>query len=276
MNLSVFTAVFQGLGSFEFDVTSTQIKNRNANFSLPPNISVTDICTLSGVIFGGNNAGNSTAADIQLPRGKEEEKLLYPVILPSIPAGYNYVFFTECHPLPPSSSIAFITRSTIMEAPSSTISPTISSPSPSGDPTAIIAGIGLWSVNNVPHRNILYKMSCFHILSCACAHHYDSYDLHWCYCYHLSYQTKEQRYDMHYVYIPYCIPQISSCISVVVDVPLKRNEAYATVSGVSMQRNEAYSVVVPLQRNEAYNSVVRPANALNTQTSPEYEITHVE
>ena len=48
------------------------------------------------------------------------------------------------------------------------------------------------------------------------------------------------------------------------DLPLKRNEAYATVSGVSMQRNEAYSVVVPLQRNEAYENVERPAYRLDT------------
>ena len=56
------------------------------------------------------------------------------------------------------------------------------------------------------------------------------------------------------------------------DVPLKRNEAYATVSGVSMMRNEAYSVVVPQQRGVAYENVERPANTLDTQTSPEYEI----
>ena len=56
------------------------------------------------------------------------------------------------------------------------------------------------------------------------------------------------------------------------DLPLERNEAYTTVSGVSMKRNEAYSVVVPLQRSEAYENVERPANTLDTQTSPEYEI----
>ena len=53
------------------------------------------------------------------------------------------------------------------------------------------------------------------------------------------------------------------------DLPLKRNEAYATVSGVLMQRNEAYSVVVPRQRND---NVVRPTNTLGAHTSPEYEI----
>ena len=53
---------------------------------------------------------------------------------------------------------------------------------------------------------------------------------------------------------------------------MKRNVAYSTVSGVSMKRNEAYSVVVPLQRSGTYENVERPANTLNTQTSPEYEI----
>ena len=56
------------------------------------------------------------------------------------------------------------------------------------------------------------------------------------------------------------------------DLPMKRNEAYSTVSRVSMKRNEAYSVVVPLQKSEAYENVERPANTLDTQTSPEYEI----
>ena len=58
------------------------------------------------------------------------------------------------------------------------------------------------------------------------------------------------------------------------DLPLKRNEAYTTVSGLSMKRNEAYSVVVPSQRGVAYENVERPANTLDTQTSPEYETIH--
>ena len=71
------------------------------------------------------------------------------------------------------------------------------------------------------------------------------------------------------------------------DLPLKRNEAYGTVSRVSMQKNEAYSVAVslqkneiyesplpevPMQQNEAYVSVVRPATTMDIQTCPEYEI----
>ena len=71
MNLSVFTAVFQGLDSFEFAVTSTQIENGIADFNVPANIlSLTDICSVRGVIFGGNDAGNSTAVGIPLPSGE--------------------------------------------------------------------------------------------------------------------------------------------------------------------------------------------------------------
>ena len=63
--------------------------------------------------------------------------------------------------------------------------------------------------------------------------------------------------------------------AVLEDLPLKRNEAYATVSAVSMKTNEAYdSVVVPSQRSVAYENVERPANTLDTQTSPEYETIH--
>ena len=71
MNLSVFTVSLQGLGIFELDVTSTHIENGSANFNLlQNNISLADICAMRGVIFGGNDAGNSTTADIQLPSGK--------------------------------------------------------------------------------------------------------------------------------------------------------------------------------------------------------------
>ena len=72
------------------------------------------------------------------------------------------------------------------------------------------------------------------------------------------------------------------------NVQLKRNEAYAAVSVVSLQTNEAYAVAFPLQmneayenpllgvalqKNEAYGSVVRPANTMDIQqTYPEYEI----
>ena len=73
MNLSVFILIFQGLGIFVFAVTSTHIENGRANFNLPHNISLTDICAMRGVIFGSNDAGNSTTADIQLPSGEDKE-----------------------------------------------------------------------------------------------------------------------------------------------------------------------------------------------------------
>ena len=72
MNLSVFTVSLQGLGIFEFDVTNIDIENGRANFTLPQYISLTDICAMRGVIFGGNDAGNSTTADIQLPSGEDK------------------------------------------------------------------------------------------------------------------------------------------------------------------------------------------------------------
>ena len=72
MNLSLFTVIFQGLGSFVFDVTSTHIENGSAEFILPLNVSdsLMGVCSLRGVIFGGNDVGNSTAIDIQPPSGK--------------------------------------------------------------------------------------------------------------------------------------------------------------------------------------------------------------
>ena len=76
MNPSEFTITFEGLGSSVFAVTSTQTENGRAEFNLPLNISLTDICTIRGVIFGGNDAGNSTTADIRLPSGEEEETVI--------------------------------------------------------------------------------------------------------------------------------------------------------------------------------------------------------
>ena len=76
MNLSVFTVSLQGLGIFRFNVTNIQIENGRANFNLPQNISLTDICNMRGVIFGGNDAGNSTTVDIQLSSGEKEERLI--------------------------------------------------------------------------------------------------------------------------------------------------------------------------------------------------------
>ena len=76
MNPSEFTFIFEGLGSSVFDVTSTQIENGRVEFNLPLNISLTDICTVRGVVFGSNDAGNSTTADIQLPSGEEEETII--------------------------------------------------------------------------------------------------------------------------------------------------------------------------------------------------------
>ena len=162
----MFTATFQGLGSFEFDVTSTQIENGRANFTLPLHISLMDICTTRGVISGGNDAGNSKTADIQLPSGNKKE-ILSLVILSPYPLfrmGYVHIplfFFTaECRPAPSSST----STSTVTGIPSSTplhttAPPTISSPSSSGAPITIIAGISLSSDNT--RLQCGYKITCF-------------------------------------------------------------------------------------------------------------------
>ena len=78
-------------------------------------------------------------------------------------------------------------------------------------------------------------------------------------------------YDPYTIVIlpPTCMCAVPQTPAIPEDLPLKRNGAYATVSGVSLKKNEAYSVVVPLERSETYENV---ASALNTQTSPEYEI----
>jgi hypothetical protein len=113
MNLSVFTVSLQGLGIFEFDVTSTHIENGRANFTLPQNISLSDICTMRGDIFGANDAGNSTTADIQLP--------------------------SECGPSPSSRPTVTGPGIPSPTPPHTTLPPTISSPSPTGVPTILPA-----------------------------------------------------------------------------------------------------------------------------------------
>ena len=133
MNLSVFILIFQGLGSFEFAVTSTHIENGSANFNLPHNniIYLTDICTMRGVIFGSNDAGNSTTADIQLPSG--EDKFVYYIPYPLFQMNcYVHIFFVECGPSPYISTPVLVITSTPHGIPSSspphtTVSPTTSS-----------------------------------------------------------------------------------------------------------------------------------------------------
>ena len=69
--LSVFTITIETIKTFTFHLTSEDIENGNASFTLPPSVSVMDVCSVTGVIFGGNDVGNSTTADIQFPSGKK-------------------------------------------------------------------------------------------------------------------------------------------------------------------------------------------------------------
>ena len=52
---------------FTFNVTNEDIENGRASFTLPP--SMIDVCSVTSLICGGNDAGNSTKVDIQLPSG---------------------------------------------------------------------------------------------------------------------------------------------------------------------------------------------------------------
>ena len=65
--LSVFTITIE---TITFHLTSEDIENGNASFTLPPSVSVMDVCSVTAVIFGGNDVGNSTTADIQFPTRK--------------------------------------------------------------------------------------------------------------------------------------------------------------------------------------------------------------
>ena len=77
MNLSVFNVILHGLGSFTFDVNNTHIENGAANFTLPMSGSypMMDVCTLRGMVYGGNDVGNSEPALILLPDGNQASSI---------------------------------------------------------------------------------------------------------------------------------------------------------------------------------------------------------
>ena len=86
MNLSAFIIRLQGLGSFRFDVNDTHIENGAAFFTLPMNVSdpMLDVCTLRGMVYGGNDVGNSEPALILLPDGNQASSI------------YEYVSLCVC------------------------------------------------------------------------------------------------------------------------------------------------------------------------------------
>ena len=67
--VGMFTIILHGLGSYTFDVNDTHIENGAAHFTLPMNVSdpMMDVCTLRGMVYGGNDVGNSEPALILLP-----------------------------------------------------------------------------------------------------------------------------------------------------------------------------------------------------------------
>ena len=135
--LSVFTIIIETMGTFAFNVTSEDMDNGSARFTLPLNVTGIDVNNVRGVIFGANDAGNSTTADIQLSNGE----LLCFIALPTIPGGYYVHIIVEAIP---TSTITGIPSAT---PPHATPSPTIFLPSSSGVPTTTnkicIAGISL-------------------------------------------------------------------------------------------------------------------------------------
>ena len=81
--LSVFTVTVGELRTFTFNVTREDIVNGSARFTLT-DLSATeiDVCSVRGVVFGGNDAGNSTTEDIELPSGEARNIIFAPLPYP--------------------------------------------------------------------------------------------------------------------------------------------------------------------------------------------------
>ena len=61
-----FIVTLEGFGEYKLDISTTHISYGGGTFLIP----VPTICHLEGTIFGGNDAGNSTAYIIQHSKGK--------------------------------------------------------------------------------------------------------------------------------------------------------------------------------------------------------------
>ena len=67
----MFTVDIEGLRTVPFTVTTTDIESGEMSFDLPTGLlSGVDVCSVRGVVFGGNQIGNSTTFEIQPPTGK--------------------------------------------------------------------------------------------------------------------------------------------------------------------------------------------------------------
>ena len=67
-----FMVVLRGVGEYRVDISSTHIENREGLFLLPLTDPVPNTCSLEGTVFAGNDAGNSTAYEIEFLKGNSK------------------------------------------------------------------------------------------------------------------------------------------------------------------------------------------------------------
>ena len=66
-----FIVTLEGFGEHKLAINSTQIDDGRGVFLLLLTDPIPNICSLKGGIFGGNDAGNCTACEIQVLKGKK-------------------------------------------------------------------------------------------------------------------------------------------------------------------------------------------------------------
>ena len=66
--LSVFIITIGNI-QFSLNVTGSDVERREVTFDLPLNISSVDVCSVGGVVSGGNDIGQGEPVDIHLPPG---------------------------------------------------------------------------------------------------------------------------------------------------------------------------------------------------------------
>ena len=76
--LLVFIIEFDGFRTVNFTVNSDDVERGEVTFDLSPDLlsGVGDVCSVSGVISGGNLNGNSSTTEVQLPPGRPTDTKL--------------------------------------------------------------------------------------------------------------------------------------------------------------------------------------------------------
>ena len=123
----MFTVYIEGLRTVPFTVTTTDIESGEVNFDLPQDLlSGVGVCSVRGVVFGGNHIGNSTTVGIQLPTGKpyDHNILFLQYSCPCVPTGCLSVLLLPTGKFS-STSTAVVIPTAHMPQPS--VTPTISS-----------------------------------------------------------------------------------------------------------------------------------------------------